>query len=127
MFTYICLEWIWSEFCINSMTCAGCGVLQRAHAEEDPTGNAFWQRVAQQVPGKDAQQCFSKFWAGNPTPAPSRAAGPRAYLDAVAASSPLAPPARTTAAGAALGPAPPLPQNFVCDRSAVAFDCREVL
>ncbi|KAK9916912.1 hypothetical protein WJX75_008716 [Coccomyxa subellipsoidea] len=73
--------------------------LQRAHAKEDPTGNAFWQRVAQQVPGKDAKQCFSKFWAGNPTPALACTGGPRAYLAAAAASSPLAPPARTTATG----------------------------
>lgn len=83
------------------MVTRACYGLQRAHAKEDPTGNAFWQRVAQQVPGKDAKQCFSRFWAGNPTPAPARTGGPRAYLAAAAASSPLAPPARTTATGAA--------------------------
>ncbi|BDA40698.1 hypothetical protein COCOBI_01-3510 [Coccomyxa sp. Obi] len=73
--------------------------LQRGHAMEDPKPANFWQRVAHWVPGKSAADCFAKFWAANPTPAPSRAGGPSAYVAAAAAASPLAPPSRTTAAG----------------------------
>lgn len=84
---------------VCSLEVIGTAPLQRGHAMEDPKPANFWQRVAVWVPGKSAADCFAKFWAANPTPAPSRAGGPSAYVAAAAAASPLAPPARTTAAG----------------------------
>lgn len=84
------------------------GGMQMAHATEDPTGEMFWRRVSEWVEGKDAKQCFAKFWAANPTPAPARNVGPRAYVAAAAANSPVRPPGRTTAAGARMCPHVPL-------------------
>ena len=42
--------------------------LSMAQLHVDPTCNNFWQEVAKQVPGKNADECFSKHFQKHPTP-----------------------------------------------------------
>ncbi|GMH24653.1 hypothetical protein Nepgr_026496 [Nepenthes gracilis] len=50
--------------------------LQRAYFATNPTPH-FWKKVAKQVPGKCAQECFDKVNFDNPTPLPTARSRPK--------------------------------------------------